>query len=70
MEAGWAGYGGKFGYKDTSSAKEAKEFFQSGEGVKMISTAECVKYKLKLNTYVMPGTFLTVNVCEFSLNGY
>ena len=49
------GYGGKFGYKDSSSASEAKEFFESGEGVKMISTAECVTYKLRLNTYLLPG---------------
>ena len=55
IEGGWGGYGGKFGYKDSSSAKQAKEFFESGEGVKMISTAECVMFKLRLNTYVMPG---------------
>ena len=55
IEGGGWGYSGKFGYSDSSSAKEAKEFFQSGEGVMMISTAECINYKLRLNTYLLPG---------------
>ena len=54
VEGGWGGYGGKFGYKDSSSSKQAKEFFQSGEGVMMVSTAECLLHKLRLNRYLMP----------------
>ena len=54
-EAGWAGYGGKFGYKQSGSAKKAKEFFESGESVMMISTADCLLYQLRINRFLLPG---------------
>ena len=52
---GFGGYGGNFGYQESGSAKTARESLESGEKVIMLTQAECLLHKLKLNTALLPG---------------
>ena len=49
------GIGLKLGASASEGFKDKVEFFMSGKGVMMISTAECILHVLKINTFLMPG---------------